>query len=59
MLSELYADVVEDYRINHYASIDDLEDRWVKHLHPFVGHMTATDVTRDLCKRYIVWRQHF
>ena len=31
MLSELYADVVEDYRINHYASIDDLEDRWVKH----------------------------
>src|SRR5271167_3339700 len=29
MLSELYADVIEDYRINHYTSIDDLEDRWI------------------------------
>jgi integrase len=57
MLSELYADVVEDYRINHYASIDDLEDRWVKHLQPFFGHMPAADVTTDLCKRYIAWRQ--
>jgi len=57
LLSELYADVVEDYRINHYASIDDLEDRWVKHLQPFFGHMAAAEVTTDLCKRYIAWRQ--
>ena len=57
MLSELYADVVEDYRINHYASIDDIEDRRVKHLQPFFGHMPAADVTTDLCKRYIAWRQ--
>ena len=57
LLSELYADVLEDYRINHYASIDDLEDRWVKHLQPFFGHIAAADVTTDLCRRYIVWRQ--
>jgi len=57
MLSELYADVIEDYRINHYTSIDDLEDRWVKHLQPFFGHMAAGEVTTDLCKRYIVRRQ--
>ena len=57
MLSELYADVVEDYRINHYASIDDLEDRWVKHLQAFFGHLAAADVTTDLCKRYIACRQ--
>jgi hypothetical protein len=56
MLSELYADVLQDYRMNHYASIDDLEDRWVKHLQPFFGHMAA-EVTTDLCKRYIVQRQ--
>src|SRR6059058_3879197 len=56
MLAELYADVLQDYRINHYASIDDLEDRWVKHLQPFFGHMAA-EVTTDLCKRYIVSRQ--
>ena len=41
MLSELYADVIEDFRINHYTSIDDLEDRWVKHLQPFFGHMAG------------------
>ncbi len=57
MLSELYANVIEDYRINHYASIEDLEDRWVKHLQPFFGHMAAAEVTTDLCKRYIVRRQ--
>jgi integrase len=57
MLSELYADVVEDYRINHYASIDDLEDRWVKHLQASFGHLAAADVTTDLCKRYIACRQ--
>jgi integrase len=57
MLSELYADVLQDYRINHYASIDDLEDRWLKHLQPFFGHLAASDVTTDLCKRYIVQRQ--
>ncbi len=57
LLSELYADVLQDYRMNHYASIDDLEDRWVKHLQPFFGHMAAAEVTTDLCKRYIVQRQ--
>ena len=57
LLSELYADVLEDYRINHCASIDDLEDRWVKHLQPFFGHIAAAEVTTDLCKRYIVSRQ--
>ena len=57
MLSELYADVLQDYRINHYASIDDLEDRWLKHLQPFFGHLAASDVTTDLCKRYIVQQQ--
>jgi len=57
MLAELYADVVEDYRINHYASIEDLEDRWVKHLQPFFGHLAAADVTTNLCKRYIACRQ--
>ena len=57
MLSELYADVLQDYRMNRYASIDDLEDRWVKHLQPFFGHMAAAEVTTDLCKRYIVQRQ--
>ena len=57
MLAELYADVLQDYRINHYASIDDLEDRWVKHLQPFFGHMAAAEVTTDFCKRYIVRRQ--
>jgi integrase len=43
--------------MNRYASIDDLEDRWVKHLQPFFGHMAAAKVTTDLCKRYIVQRQ--
>jgi integrase len=57
MLSELFADAIEDYRMNHYSSIDDLEDRWVKHLQPFFGHLAAADVTTDLCKRYIVFRQ--
>jgi integrase len=57
MLSELYADVLQDYRMNHYSSIDDLEDRWVKHLQPFFGHMAAAEVTTDFCKRYIVQRQ--
>src|SRR5436190_23485680 len=47
LLSELYADVLEDYRINHYASIDDLEDRWGKHLQPFFGHIGAAEVTTD------------
>ena len=50
MLSELYANVLEDYRINHYASIEDLEDRWVKHLQPFFGHMAAAEVTRISAK---------
>jgi hypothetical protein len=44
MLSELYANVLEDYQINHHASIEDLEDRWVKHLQPFFGHMAAAEV---------------
>jgi len=57
MLAELCADVLQDYRINHYASIDDLEDRWVKHLQPFFGHLAAAQVTTDICKRYIVSRQ--
>jgi hypothetical protein len=57
LLSELYADVLEDYRMNHYASIDDLEDRWVKHPQPFFGHIAAAEVTTDLCRRYIVTRQ--
>jgi integrase len=57
MLSELYADVFEDYRMNHYASIDDLEDRWIKHLQPFFGHLAAAEVTTDFCKRYIVRQQ--
>jgi integrase len=57
LLSELYADVLEDYRINHYASIDDLEDRWVKHLQPFFRHIGAAEVATDMCKRYIISRQ--
>jgi integrase len=57
MLSALYAAVLQDYRINHYASIDDLEGRWVKHLQPSFGHLAAAEVTTDLCKRYIVQRQ--
>src|SRR5260370_11048784 len=57
LLSELYADVLQDYRMNHYASIDDLEDRWVKHLQPFFGDMAAAEVPTHLCKPYLRQRQ--
>lgn len=53
MLSELYADMVDDYRFQGRKSLDDLEDRWECHLQGWFGHLRADQVTTAHIKQYI------
>ena len=56
-MSELFADVLEDYRLQRRASTEDVEDRIRVHLNPAFGERRAADLyTQDL-KRYISSRR--
>ena len=57
MLSELYADVIEDYRINHYPRSTISRIAGSNTCNHSSVTWPAADVTTDMCKRYIVWRQ--
>jgi integrase len=53
---ELAADVVNDYLVNAYNSVDDIEARYRLHLLPVFGNRKATQITTDQIKAYIVNR---
>jgi integrase len=52
-MTELFEDVVDDYRIHRRASIDDVESRIKLHLGPAFGHLRAVDFTSSDVKRYV------
>src|SRR5205823_4651554 len=53
---ELAADVVNDYLVNGYNSLDDIECRYRLHLLPVFGNRKASQITTDQIKAYIVRR---
>ena len=53
---ELAADVVNDYIVNGYSSMTDIEARYRLHLLPAVGDRKASQITTDQIKAYIVKR---
>lgn len=56
-VSELFQDLLRDYKINGRKSLDDLESRWEEHLKKFFAHLKAVQVTTQLVARYIDKRQ--
>jgi integrase len=57
MVAELAEDLFRDYQINGKRSLDAVERRWKKHLKPFFGLLKASEVTKDVVKRYVDQRQ--
>jgi integrase len=53
---ELAADVVNDYLVNGYSSVDDIECRYRLHLLPVFGNRKASQITTDQIRGYIVRR---
>jgi integrase len=51
-LSDLFDDLVEDYRINKRASLPQMESRLKNHLRPVLGAVRVADFTTHLIKRY-------
>lgn len=57
LFGELCKDVVVDYRINGYRSIDDIEARFRLHIEPALGRRKASQITTAQLKHYILLRQ--
>jgi hypothetical protein len=53
---ELAADVVNDYFVNSFSSVSDIEARYRLHLLPAFGSRKASQITTDQIKAYIVKR---
>lgn len=56
-MSELFADVLEDYRMQRRASADDVDSRIRVHLNPAFGETRAADLNTQDLKRYISKRR--
>ena len=56
-MTELFDDVVEDYRDCERRSVDDLSSRLRIHLVPFFGEVRAADFTSQHVKRYVAQRR--
>src|ERR1700679_2610295 len=56
-VKELMDDLLLRHRNDGNKSIEDDESRWKTHLHPFFGHLRATQVSSDLIERYINHRK--
>jgi len=54
---EAIVDVVNDYRINGKATVDEVERRIAKHLLPFFGGRRMTSITEADMRAYIAKRQ--
>lgn len=54
---EAAADVVNDYRVNDRASVDDVARRITKHLEPYFGGRRLTEIGKAHIQAYIVDRQ--
>jgi integrase len=57
LFEELAADVINDYRINGYTSIDDIEARYRLHILPTFGKRRAATITTAQIRAYIVQRK--
>ena len=55
-MSELFDQLVEDYRLNGRASLPQLESRLKVHLRPAFGDVRAAEFGSDHIKRYVVRR---
>jgi integrase len=56
-MSELFADVIDDYRINKRSSTDDVDSRVRLHLEPAFGKIRAAALSSQDIKRYITNRR--
>lgn len=54
---ELAVDVINDYKVNKFKSLDTLNDRFRKHIIPVFGKRKACQITTAQLKDYIVKRQ--
>jgi integrase len=58
LFGELADDVVTDYEVNGFTSVDDVEARYRLHIVPVFGRRKAAQITTAQIKHYIVQRQH-
>ena len=56
-MSDLFADVLEDYRLQKRASTDDVANRIRVHLNPAFGETRASDLSTQDLKRYVSTRR--
>jgi integrase len=52
-MTRLAENLIRDYRINHRASISDVESRWKLHLRPVFGALLPSQITSDLLDKYV------
>jgi len=57
LFGELANDVLVDYEVNGYSSLDDIETRFRLHIVPVFGNRKAAQITTAQIKHYIVLRQ--
>jgi integrase len=57
LFAELCADVITDYQVNGFSSVDDIETRFRLHLVPVFGHRRASDISTKEIKQYILDRR--
>jgi integrase len=57
LFKELAKDVITDYRVNGFSSIDDIEARFRVHILPVFENRRAAQVTTAQLKQYILMRQ--
>lgn len=58
LFEELAADVVNDYEVNSFKSLMDIETRFRLHILPVFGRRKAATITTAQLKAYIVQRQN-
>jgi integrase len=56
-MSDLFAEVLEDYRLQKRASTDDVENRIRLHLNPAFGETRVADLSTQDLKRYVSTRR--
>lgn len=57
LFGELADDVITDYEVNGFRSVDDIEARFRLHIIPVFGRRKASQITTALINKYIVQRQ--
>jgi len=57
LFRELAQDVITDYKVNAFASIDDIEARFRLHILPVFQNRRAASITTAQLKQYILMRQ--